>query len=306
MHLNCGRTLKFGDIIGLTAPAGPVDKEQLAQSILAVQELGFQVIVGSTCYENYGGYLAGPATMRAQELNWMFANPHIAAIFCLRGGYGTLQILHLLDYELITRNPKMFVGYSDITALHIALQQRSKLATIHGPMPASDLITANNFTKEFLLQVLLGRKPFGPINNPPEEKIGCLFPGVAQGMLTGGNLSVVVSTLGTPFEINTCGKILFLEDIGEEPYKIDRMLTQLAHACKFSDAVGIILGTWTDCVTGKASFKKEEIFESIFTPFRKPTILNIRAGHCSPMLTLSFGVKTTIDATNCQLWNHYI
>lgn len=302
MNLNRGPELKLGDTIGITAPAGPVDIEVLEEAILAVKNLGFQVIIGSTCYQNEGGYLAGPASLRAQELNWMFANPQIAAIFCLRGGYGSLQLLHLLDYEQIACNPKKFVGYSDITALHIVLQQRSNLATIHGPMPASDLILADDFTKESLLHVLTKSKSSKQVINPNEEKIGCLIPGYVEGLLTGGNLSVLVSTLGTPYEIDTCGKILFLEDIGEEPYKIDRMLTQLMHAGKLSDAAGFVLGTWNNCCSCKKGFQLNDVFNNIIAPFKKPTIMNVRAGHCSPMVSLQMGIPTILDASQCKLW----
>ncbi|CAM4180332.1 S66 peptidase family protein [Lederbergia lenta] len=305
MNLNHGKTLICGDVIGITAPAGPVDVEMLEEAILAVKELGFQVVIGLTCYENEGGYLAGPALLRAQELNWMFANPDITAILCLRGGYGTLQILHLLDYDLIARNPKKIVGYSDITALHIVLQQRSNLATIHGPMAASDLISADDFTKESLLNVLMERNGYNFVINPKEEPIGCLVPGYVEGILTGGNLSVLVSTLGTPYEIDTCGKILFLEDIGEEPYKIDRMLTQLLLAGKLSDSSGIVLGTWNKCYSNKQGYQVEDLFEKLIKPLNKPTIFNLRAGHCSPMVTLPMGFPTILDATNCKLWNRY-
>ncbi|MBS4177945.1 S66 peptidase family protein [Lederbergia citrea] len=296
MRYQQGRALIKGDKIGLTAPAGPVKSEQLQQAIFAVEELGFKVEVGMTCHEEYGGYLAGPPKQRAHELNWMFANPEIKAIFCLRGGYGSPQLLHLLDYELIARHPKMFVGYSDITALHIAIQQKSNLATIHGPMPASDLILADDFTKTSLLKILMGDQPLGLINNPNNEEIHSLIPGFATGVLTGGNLSLVTSLLGTPFEIDTKGKLLFLEEIGEEPYKIDRMLTQLALAGKLADAEGIVLGTWIDCESEKYEdgFQVKDLFEKIIAPFGKPTIFNVRAGHCKPALTLPFGVLASI------------
>lgn len=298
-----GRALKNGDKVGITAPAGPVKEEQLLLAVSVVEEMGFQVEIGLTCYEEYGGYLAGRPEFRANELNWMFANREITAIFCVRGGYGSPQLLHLLDYELIARNPKLFVGYSDITALHIAFQQKSRLATIHGPMPASDLILAGDDTKASLIRLLTDHRPLGLVKNPDHEEIGCLVPGFAEGVITGGNLSLVTGLLGTPFEIETEGKILFLEDVGEEPYKIDRMLTQLALAGKFSDAAGIILGTWSDCESkaNRDSFQVQELFEKIIAPFGKPTIYNIRAGHCEPALSLPFGVRAYVDAGKRKL-----
>ncbi|HLU22335.1 MAG TPA: LD-carboxypeptidase [Bacillaceae bacterium] len=300
MDYNHGKLLNKGDTVGLTAPAGPVKADKLEAAINVIKEMGFEVEIGQTCFVNYGGYLAGPPELRARELNAMFANPNISAIFCLRGGYGSPQLLHMLDYELIFRHPKLFIGYSDITALHIALQQQSKLATIHGPMPASDLIEADEFTKANLQNVLMHPRQLRVMKNPGEKQIGCLVPGFAQGILTGGNLTLITSLLGTPYEIETNGKILFLEDIAEEPYKIDRMLTQLALAGKFSDVAGIILGTWTNCTSkeGQESFQVEDLFEKIIAPYNKPTIYNVQAGHCKPALTLPFGEVAYVDATN--------
>lgn len=293
-----GKGLKQGDLIGLTAPAGPVELGQLEMAIFTIEAMGFQVKVGQTCYENYGGYLAGSPQLRADELNAMFAHPKIAAIFCLRGGYGSPQLLDKLDYGLIQQNPKLFVGYSDITALHIAFQQKANLATIHGPMPASDLISTDNFTIQSLLNILKANHSIGIIKNPGDEKIGCLVPGFAHGVLTGGNLTLVTSLLGTPYEIDTKGKILLLEDIGETPYKIDRMLTQLALAGKFSDASGIVLGSWTDCQPKgvQKQFQIEDLFENIIAPFGKPTIYNVRVGHCNPTCTLPLGINAYLEA----------
>ncbi|MBS4200841.1 LD-carboxypeptidase [Bacillus sp. FJAT-49732] len=297
------QALKKGDTIGLTAPAGPVNKERLEKAISKIIEMGFNVEVGETCNEKYGGYLAGRPEQRANELNSMFANQGISAIFCLRGGYGSLHLLPLLDYEAITNNPKLFVGYSDITALHVAFQQKCDLPTIHGPMPASDLVDADNFTIHSLISILTNYPFKGKVENPENSPICTLVPGTAKGMIIGGNLSVIVSTLGTPYEIETKGKILFLEDIGEEPYRIDRMLTQLVLAGKFSDAVGIVLGTWTECTSERYAdgFQVEDLFKKIIAPIGKPTIFNVKAGHCKPTLTLPLGLSAYIDAENGRL-----
>lgn len=298
MDYQSGRLLEKGDTIGLIAPAGPVQKDRLEKAIFQIESMGFHVEVGEMCYENYGGYLAGHPELRVEELHSMFTNPSIDAIFCLRGGYGSPQLLDKLDYELIKKHPKLFVGYSDITALHIALQQKSNLITIHGPMPASDLIEADDFTISSLLNVLMIDRPLRVIKNPNKEEIECLVPGFSHGILTGGNLSLVTHLLGTPFEIDTKGKILFLEEIGEEPYKVDRMLTQLALAGKFSDAAGIILGSFMNCNEkgNHDHFQIEDLFEKIIAPFAKPTIYNVCAGHCRPTLTLPLGVSAYLDA----------
>lgn len=293
--MNKGKALKKGDKVGLTAPAGPVNAEKLRQAVHVLLNLGYQVEIGLTCMIKAGTYLAGPAAIRAKELNRMFESPDIKAIFCLRGGYGSPQLLDLLEYEMIKENPKLFIGYSDITALHIALQQKSNLATIHGPMPASDLIEADDFTIASLIRAASNPEPYGQIDNPNGEKIGYLCPGEASGILTGGNLSLITATMGTSYEIDTAGRILFLEDIDEEIYKIDRMLNQLALAGKFSNAAGIVLGTWTRC-GNKEDTELIELFNQVLAPFRKPVLYNVQAGHCSPMLTLPFGTNAYINA----------
>jgi len=287
--------LKSNDIVGLTASAGPVSHEQLKKAILALEELGFIVVVGETCSMNYRGYLAGAPQKRASELNDMFANQEIKAIFCLRGGYGSTQILPLLNRELIKRNPKLLVGYSDITALHLFLQQCCGIPSIHGPMPASDLIDADSFTKEDLYRLLKGDTSLERVCNPPGEKMEGVIPGRAGGILIGGNLSLLSALMGTPYEIDTKGKILILEEINEEPYKLDRMMTQLALGGKFSEAEGIVLGTWSGCYSD-SNFNIKDLFKEMLEPFGKPVLFNLRAGHCSPMISLPLGAFVEIDA----------
>ncbi|KYD07902.1 LD-carboxypeptidase [Heyndrickxia sporothermodurans] len=298
-----GKTLKFGDTIGLIAPASPTNKDRTFKAIETIEHLGFRVIVGDSCFQVLGGYLAGTPKSRASELNSMFKDDEVDAILCLRGGYGTPQILTYLDYEMIAENPKLFIGYSDITALHIALMQKSHLATIHGPMAASDLIDADDFTKQALLRTVIDSRPLGKLENPNKENMCSLVAGEATGEIVGGNLSLICALLGTPYELDTTGKLLFLEEIDEEPYKVDRMLTQLMLAGKLTDAAGIILGSWTNC-EGKAypnGFTLMDVFKNIFIPINKPTIYNVFAGHCETKLTLPLGVKARVDATMKQL-----
>lgn len=292
--------LKPNDRVGLTAPAGPVSYEKLQKAIKALENFGVQVEAGETCFMDYRGYLAGPAQKRAAELIDMFANKKIAVIFCLRGGYGSPQILPLLDRDLIRSNPKLLVGYSDITALHLYLQQQCGLPTIHGPMPATELIKTDPFTEEGLYRLLIGRNQGRKIENPPGELMECIIPGKASGRLTGGNLSLICTLMGTPYEIDTKGKILFLEEVSEEPYKLDRMMTQLALGGKFSDASGIILGSWTGCQTSR-QLDIRDLFKWILEPIGKPVLFNLRAGHCRPMVSLPFGAFAEMDANNGEL-----
>lgn len=296
------KRLKFGDTIGLVAPASPTTRDKVDKSYRKLIEMGFNVVVGKSCYLQYG-YLAGEDNIRAEDLNNMFADEKVDGIICLRGGYGTLRILDLLDYELIKNNPKVFVGYSDITALHIAFNQLSNLVTFHGPMVSSDIIgNFSEFSEKSLYNAIL-EEDFEPHLENPSEEVITIHEGVAEGEIIGGNLTLIVSTLATSYEINTKGKILFIEEIEEEPYKIDRMLTQLRLSRKLDESVGIILGNFKNCVPKDydSSLTLEEVIYSIIKPLNKPTISNFQAGHCDPTITIPFGVKARLNAHEKKL-----
>lgn len=297
--------LKFGDRLGLISPASPTSKENVEKAYKQLMKMGFKVEVGESCYEEYG-YLAGSDKSRAEELNNMFEDENIDGIICMRGGYGTPRILELLDYEAIKNNPKVFIGYSDITALHIAINQKSNLVTFHGPMVASNMIEDfDDFSKNSLYNSVLENNLIGELVNPPEEEIEIINGGIAEGKIIGGNLCLLADTLGTPYEIDTKGKILFIEEIGEEPYCIDRMFTQLRLAGKFKDASGIILGDFNNCEAETSeyadSLSLRQVIKDIIKPLGKPTIYNFQSGHCQPMITIPFGIKAKLDATNRQL-----
>lgn len=299
------KALKKGDTVGLVAPSSPVGGVKSVKFAMEkIDTLGFRAKAAPNCCKEYG-YLAGSDSDRADDINRMFADPEVDAIICLMGGYGTPRILDQLDYPTICRNPKLFVGYSDITGLHLALNRICRLVTIHGPLPIPDreCYTEDiNFSKTSFWNTITSTDPLGEIRNPQGEAIQCLTGGKASGMITGGNLSLVTATLGTPYEIEAEDKILFLEDVGERPYRIDRMLTQLRLAGKFEKCRGIVLGSWTDCRpdrTGDLSLK--QIFEDVVAPCGKPVIYNLRAGHCVPKVTLPLGVQAILDADNGTL-----
>lgn len=280
--------LKVGDVVGLTAPASPASLETVQLAIKGLEKLGVTVIVGETCYRAESDYLSATPQKRAAELMAMFTDKKIKAVFCLRGGYGSVHLLPYLNYSLIRQNPKWLIGYSDITALHLAIQQNSGLATIHGAMPATELIDIDSFTFQSLQETLFSHNNMELIN-PRDEKIYTLYHGEAYGPITGGNLAVITSLLGTPYEIQTKNKLLFLEEIAEPIYKIDRMLTQLAMADKFSEAEAIIFGSFTNCEEKQEKMQLEKTIRTIVTPYRKPSIYNVRAGHCAPMISFRLG-----------------
>lgn len=301
--MNKGKAWRAGDTIGIVATSSPVDQELLPKAIAEVEALGYKVKVGETCKQSYGGYLAGTPEQRADGLNAMFADDEVDGILCLRGGYGAPQILPLLDYDCIAQNPKLFVGYSDITSLHTVFGQNANLATLHGPMAASDLAHGlDDWSKSYLIRALSEPEPLGDLINPPGEEIVCMVEGCASGPVVGGNLTLVAALMGTPYQLDTRGKLLFLEEIDEEPYRVDRMLSQMALGGLFEDCAGVIFGTWTNCEPKKREgFSVWDVVQNIVVPYQKPTIWNIQIGHGAVNMALPLGVEATLDATAGKL-----
>lgn len=303
--MNKGRMLKSGDTIGLVAPASPATEEEFTQAVTGLEREGFKVISGKSCTETYGGYLSGKPQIRADDIHEMFSSKEIDGIMCLRGGYGTSQLLPLLDYDLIKQNPKVFVGFSDITALHIAFLQKANLITFHGPTMSRGLNQLPDISRQYLLKSIMSAETVGEIiNEQDHSSIQSLTSGIAKGQLVGGNLSLISATMGTPYEIDTKNKILFIEEVGEDPYRIDRMLTQLMLAGKLSEAEGIVLGTWHRCEPKKRPgyFTVEDLFQKIIKPLNKPTIYNVQAGHGPVNITLPLGVHVTLDANHGRFY----
>ena len=297
------KALKKGDTVAIIAPASPADKNLIDSCINSLENLGLNVVVGKSCTSEYG-FLSGTDDIRANDINSMFANKSINGIFAIRGGYGCARLLNLIDFNLIKKNPKVFIGYSDITALHIAINQKSKLITYHGPMVSTELIKGlDEYSFNYYNKFLFCNDNMIELCNPIENPIKTINPGIAEGKLIGGNLSLICSSLGTKYEINTKNKILFLDEVGEVPYKVDRMLTHLKQSGKLKDANGIILGDFTDCVApkDKKSLSLDDIFNEIILPLKKPTIYNLACGHCLPTLTLPLGAKIRLDANNIKL-----
>ena len=295
------KCLKPGDRIALIAPASPVNEEKLKLSIDSIKFLGLIPVLFPSATMTHG-YLSGTDELRSADINNAFADPKIDGVFCLRGGYGVTRILNRINYKIISANPKLLLGYSDITGLHVALNQRCHLITLHSPMPSRGWFSLDPVTLGSLTGNLFSTAPIGEVPSIEGESIETIYPGIAEGQIIGGNLSLLSATLGTPYEINTKNKILFIEEVEERYYKIDRGLTSLALAGKFADCKGIILGTWADCGDPDLDPEKNltlyQIFDEVIKPFGKPTINNFRAGHIYPQITIPMGVKTRLDATN--------
>jgi len=293
--------LKKGHRIALIAPSSPVSEEKLLMSIESVEFLGLEPILFPSCKMKYG-YLSGPDASRAEDINKAFSDPSVDGIFCIRGGYGVNRLLNLLDYEMIKRNPKILLGYSDITGLHIVLNKICILTTIHYPMPTRGWNNLDSLYTKILKDNIFSCEPVGTAPMVEGEPIEIINQGTAEGATTGGNLSLLVATLGSPYEIDTRGKILFIEDVDEKHYRLDKNLTALALAGKFRDCAGIVLCTWADCgdtdLESEDNLTLSQIFNDIIKPFNKPTINNFRAGHIYPHITIPMGVMARLEAEN--------
>ena len=286
-----------GARVALVAPASAVPAERLQPALDFVRSLGMEPVAYPSCFfANRDGYLAATDEQRSDDINRAFADPSIDGIWCIRGGYGGHRILPLLDGDVIRANPKWFGGYSDVTALHTFLNQTCNLESYHCTMPSTEY-TPDEFTLGWLKKALFGGL-WGELANPEGQAVRTLVPGRVTAPLCGGNLSLLAASLGTPWEIDTRGKILFLEDIGEKTYRVDSMLTQLRNAGKFRDCAGVILGAWTDCPPEypEKTLELPEIFAQLIAPAGKPAVTDVACGHCLPTLALPLGRMCTLDA----------
>ncbi len=287
--------LKPGAKIGIAAPAGPFDSQTFLRGTRILEAKGFEVYVPQGLLEA-NGYLAGSDEHRAEFVNQLFADKSVDAIVCARGGYGSLRILHLLDYDAVAKNPKIFIGFSDITALLTVLYDRCGLVTFHGPVLTS-LADADEITKVSLFQTVSSDTK---LEIEVSEGI-TLSPGAGSGILCGGNLNTLCHLVGTPFAPSFADKILFLEDRAEAPYRIDRMLIQMKLADCFKGLAGIVLGSFEDCGPADEIFK---IINEIFSDYHVPILAGMDAGHGNPNLTLPMGIEATLDADRHRLSYH--
>lgn len=292
-----GKRLKDGSTIGLITPASHCDEKKLREAMENLKKMGYKVKLGKNVGKKWFSF-GGSDTERAEDLNSMFKDPEVDGIMCIRGGYGSIRFLNLIDYDFIRENPKVFIGYSDITSLHQALYKKCKLVTYHGPMAVSNLSNSfNEITKNDFQKSIRGER--GSIIT---EDFEILKDGSTKGVLVGGNLTTLISNLGTEYEIDYEDKILFLEDIGENTYKIDRMLNQLKNAKIFHKVRGVILGDFSFCEKGGDDHMElMEVFKNFFKDFEKPVIHNFRSGHCEPMITIPFGVEVLLDTLTGKL-----
>ncbi|MDV3428024.1 MAG: LD-carboxypeptidase, partial [Bacillota bacterium] len=279
-----GKNLKTGCTIGIISPASPLEKDEIEKGISFLKDLGYNVLEGDHIYDKYG-YLAGRDIDRASDFNNMFKNKDVDMILCIRGGYGVNRILPFIDFGLIKKNPKIFVGFSDITSLLNVIYEKTGLITFHGPMLNSDFDSVS--LSSFRESLVCGTKPYviNNVDNSFGEGLKIKSnPGETKGRLLGGNLALIVSLMGTPYDIDFKDNIIFMEDVGEEPYRIDRMLTSLELSGKLLDAAGFVIGQFTNCSLPhyEKSLTLEQVIEDKILSLNKPTIVNFQSGHSYP------------------------
>jgi len=296
------KRLKKGAMIGLVTPGGTIRKEQLLETVEKLKRMGFRTYYKESVLSEYG-YFAGTDQERADELMHMFTNENVDAILCVRGGYGSIRILDLLDYDQIQQNPKALIGYSDITALLTSIYERTGLITFHGPLGISSF---NDFTYDSFERVLMKpRKQYiypyereANSDNNIEYDIYTIHEGKAEGELIGGNISVLDSMIGSVYEHDFENKIVYLEEIDEQTYRVDKMLFHLLYATNLNKAAGIVLGVFDDC-----NFNKEEpkltlkqAIADLLMPLGIPVSYGLSFGHIATMITIPNGIKASMNA----------
>ncbi len=311
--------LKEGDTIAVIAPSSGLPEHVIQRAIGNLEKLGFVLKLGKNI-RAMRGYLAGTDQQRLDDLHAAFADKSVKAVWCIRGGYGATRFLPQLNYDIIRKNPKIFIGYSDITALHVAIHQKTGLTTFHGPVGTSDF---GDYTKPHVLNILMHPTPnykisLCPHNTTDAEKLfkpavveaginksEIIVDGKCRGQLIGGNLSLLSSAAGTQYALkNVKGKILFMEDVDERPYRIDRMLTQLMHSVDLRSCAGIALGIFDGCnptAEDKNTLSLSECLHDRLGHLGIPVIYGLSFGHIKHQCTLPYGIEAELNTTDKTL-----
>ena len=288
--------------LGLVTPSSPFhEPEYLERALVALGRLGFETSVGRHVGER-DGYLAGPAEHRAADVHEAFADPEVDAVLAVRGGYGAAELVPLLDAELLKANAKPFVGMSDITVLHLVLSEQLGLETYWGPM-AGQLARGTGYTRELFRQTLVDGPAAGPLPLPEGAELVTLVPGAAEGALGGGTTALLAASLGTSWEVLTEGRVVLLEDVGMEPYELDRCLLQLIQAGKLADAAGFAIGVHVNVAPRERapSLTFMEVLQRHLVPLGLPAVYGLPLGHDRDLATLRYGAAVRLDASAGEL-----
>jgi muramoyltetrapeptide carboxypeptidase len=297
--------LQAGMTLGVVAPSSQVfERSDTQRGVGALERLGFNVVFAPHARDRYG-YLAGSDRDRADDLLSMFFRDDVDAVLCLRGGVGAIRTANALDRDLLAklaeRPPKPFIGFSDITVPHAVLATHCNWVTFYGPM-ISTFRRATDYTLAAFRRALMETEPFDILPDPDDPYVETMVEGVAEGELVGGCLQLIVTLIGTPWEIDMRGKVFFFEDVHVEPYEVERMLSQLIAAGKLQECAGIVIGEHTDCAPkGGPSLSLEQVFDDLIRPLGIPTLYHLPIGHGTHLATLPIGVQARLDATNKTL-----
>jgi muramoyltetrapeptide carboxypeptidase len=301
------KRLSSGDTVGIIAPSSGIDQQDLDKAMQNMADLGLKTKLGKSV-SKVNGFLAGNDKERLDDLHWAFSDKTIDAVWCVRGGYGATRFLPKIDYNLIRKNPKIFIGYSDITALHTAIYQNCGLVTFHGPVAAS---TFSDYTKKHVVNALMNPTTPYKIEISPDNvakeakhfKAEVITKGKAKGKLIGGNLSLLTAMAGTPFGLrDTKGKLLFIEDVGERPYRLDRMFVQLRQSIDMKQLAGIALGIFEDC--NAPDDKSQTLLDVVKDQLGNlgiPVIYGLSFGHIRDQLTLPIGIEAELDTEKATM-----
>jgi muramoyltetrapeptide carboxypeptidase len=302
------KRLEKGQTIGLIAPGFAVSQEKMAQMVFFLEQSGFKVF--QTGRIGQEGYFSNTDEQRALDVMEMFSNSNVDAILCARGGYGCTRILDLLDYKIIENNPKILLGFSDVTALIQGIYSKTGLIGFHGPVGTT---IENQYAQSCIKDLLMNLseqttiKPVNLEENPyksiSEYQRYTIYPGIAKGKLIGGSLTLITALIGTPYEIDFTDCIVCIEDVEEKPYRIDRMLTQLLGSKTFKTAAGIAFGVCAGCDTEKNqnNFTLREVIENRISPLKIPAAYGLSFGHVPDNCTLPIGAESVFNANQLEI-----
>lgn len=298
------RALKKGDTIGVVSPASPSEyKGEITRAAETLEKMGYKVLIGKNVNKQKG-FVAATEDERADDINFMFRNDSVDAVFVTQGGYGSAQLVDKIDYDAISQNPKIFTGFSDITSLHLAIGKFTGMVTFHGPgMARFNAEDLTDYTKKQFFRAVAENSPVGQIKLADEKKwLSRICGGVCEGRIIGGNMTLVCSSLGTPYEIDCKGKILFLEELDTEPWTIDHMMCHLRNAGKLDDAAGFLIGECKNCRPFEhnpgynCDISLEDVLDYYLKPLGKPALYGLPLGHTDDMATLPMGVMCRLNA----------
>lgn len=293
--------LKKGDTVGLICTSSCVSEERISQCVETIEKLGYKAKVADNVTTDLAGYMAGDAVVRARWVNRMFECPDVKAIFCIRGGDGSSRIMEHLDYDVIRNNPKIFVGYSDVTNLHLAINQNCDLVTSHGPMVSSNMVDSfDEESKDSFFEAINAESDI-VFRNPEVIPVKVLKEGKAEGILVGGNLSLLSASMGTPYEPDTDGKILFIEEVADPITKIEKWIYHLRNAGKLAGCSGILLGQFTKIKNDDENYDYISCIKDALEGISIPVMYDIQSGHGKQIMTLPMGAKCKMDTSSCSI-----